>query len=421
MGLVALAAIALFGVVRLSWFERQAEQRLSAALGWPVELGGLAIAYYPTPHVEMEGVVLPAAAEPGAAPLLEVERLAVTLPWRTIAGLDARLTSVALEQPRLYLSRDSSGHGNWQGLLDQVAQLGGEGPSELSIGELQVTDGSVVYAGTGQGDWRLAGIQLAARDVRPGAPFETELRLGGESAGSTFHLSFAGRTMLDPDRGAYAADELVLGGWVGGGELPLAGVEWDATVESLHADLDAGRTMLRGLRARSMGVELTGEADLVTQEAGQEATFAFQTGPFSPRTVGVALGQPFPDTTDPAALTRAVLDAAGRWSSAGLTLSRLDGELDDSRFSGEGMLPAGDLPPRVKLVLDRIDLDRYLPPEAAAAEPGGGPQAAVESLSDLLVALDIDADVQVSEARAAGVRARDLTIRISPIAQGDAR
>jgi len=417
-GLLALVAVVLFGVVRLSWFERQAEQRLSAALGWPVELGGLAIAYYPTPRIEVERLVLPATAQPDAVPLLEVARVAVTVPWRTVAGMGGHLTRVELDEPRLHLALDAEGRGNWDALLEHIMTAAGEGPTAFSIGELQVTDGSVRYAGTGGDDWRLAGVRLTARDVRPGVPFKMELRLGGEGAGHTFHLSLAGRAMLDPDREVYAADELTLGGWVGGGELPLAGVEWDGTVEALHADLAAGRTALRGLQARSMGVELAGQVELATVNDVTELKFDLQTRPFSPRAVGVALDQPLPETTDPAALTRATLDVAGHLNAAGLTLSRLEGQLDDSRFSGDATLPAGDAPPRLRLVLDRLDLDRYLPPASAAEDSNGSLQAAVESLSESLQELDLQADIEVGEARAAGVLARGLTVRLEPIEPG---
>jgi len=50
-GLLLVAAAALYGVSRLSWFERQTSARLSAAPGWPVEVGELAIGYFPSPSL----------------------------------------------------------------------------------------------------------------------------------------------------------------------------------------------------------------------------------------------------------------------------------------------------------------------------------------------------------------------------------
>jgi len=416
-GLLALAAVVLFGLVRLSWFERQAEQRLSAALDWPVRLGDVAIAYYPLPSIEADGVVLPADAGAEAPPLLEIGHVSVAVPWRTVAGLGGHLTRLELRAPRLHLERGSDDAGNWEGLLDRVVALSGEGPSSFSIGELQVSDGSVDYLSAAGERSRLAGVQLAARDVRPGKPFDLELRGGGETAGGTFHLTVAGRAMLDPDRDVYAADELTLSGWVGGGDLPLAGVEWDGTVEALHADLTAGRTTLRGLRARTMGMELTGEAGLATGDGTRAATFTLETGPFSPRTVGIALGRPLPETSDPGALTRAVLRVAGNWGDGGLTVSGLEGKLDGSRFAGEAMFPVGDAPPRLRVTLDRLDVERYLQPASAGAESDGTVQAAVESLRGTLQDLDLEAEIEIDEVRAAGVVARQVSIRVAPMSQ----
>lgn len=420
-GLLAAAAIVLFGVVRLSWFERQAEQRVSAALGWPVRFDGLAIAYYPSPRVEVRDVVLPASPEEGAPPLVEIGQVSVTLPWRTVAGLGGHLTRVELRAPRVHLERRGDEAGNWEGLLERVASLGGEGPSAFSIGELEVTDGSIDYVGAAGDRSRLAGLQLTARDVRPGTPFDLALRCGGDGMGRTFHVSLAGRAMLDPDRSVYAADELTLDGWVGGGDLPLAGVEWSATVEALHADLGAERTTLRGLKAGTMGMEVTGEADWNMQESAPSVTFTLETGPFSPRAVGVALGRPLPDTEDPAALTRAILQTAGEWSTGGLSLSRLQGELDGSRFSGDARIPADESPPRLRLELDRLDLDRYLPPADPDAGQDGSLAGAAEALRDALQALDLDAEITVEEARGAGVLARDLLIRVVPLPPSGAR
>ena len=414
-GLLAAVAIVLFGVVRLSWFERQAEQRMSAALGWPVRVDGLSIAYYPSPRVEVRDVLLPPATRDDAPPLLELGQVSVTLPWRTVAGLGGHVTRVELRAPRLYLERRGDEAGNWEGLLEQVASLGGEGPSTLSIGELQVTEGRLDYVGAAGDRSRLAGIQLTAREVGLGTPFDLALRCGGDGLGRTFHLSLAGRALLDPDRAVYAADELTLDGWVGGGDLPLAGVEGSAAVESLHADLAAGRTTVRGLKASTMGMEVAGNVEWDMQETAQAVTFAIGTGPFSPRAVGVALGRPLPDTEDPAALTRAVLQTAGEWNTGGLALSRLEGELDDSRFSGDARIPAGESPPELHLSLDRLDLDRYLPPDAPAEQDSGSLAAVVEGLRDSLQALDLDAEVTIGEARASGVIARQLTIRLEPM------
>ena len=411
-GLLALAAVVLFGLVRLSWFERQAEQRLSSTLGWPTRIGDLSIAYYPLPRIEADRIVLPAADGVGATPLVEVEHLSLTLPWRTLAGRGEHLARLELRGPRLHLAEDAGGRRNWDGLAEKVARLGGEGPAAFSIGEVEVTEGGVDYASPVDGSWRIAGIQLSARDVIPGEPFDVELRLGGESGGQTFHLSLAGRAMLDPDRDVYAADELTLDGWVGGEDLPLAGIEWDGAIDAVHVDLGAGLATLRGAQARTLGVELAGEASLATGEQSSIPSFALRSGSFSPRAVASALGRPLPDTTDPAALAHARFDATGSWTEDALTISRVEGELDDSRFSGEATWPAGEAPPRFRLVLDRLDLDRYLPP---AAGPDNTPQAAIEGLRESLQELDLEAAVSIGEARAAGIVARQLTIRLEPV------
>lgn len=415
-GLLALAAAGLYGLVRLSWFERHAGERLSSALGWPVEIGGLQIAYFPLPRIEVEGLRVAMLPEPGGAPLAEAGAVSVTLPWRTVIGLGGHVARLELRAPRLHLARDAGGPGNWQALADHLAARGQGGPASFSIGELHIVDGAVDFTGGAPGKVSVAGLQLSAHDVRPGDPFSLELRLAGESAGRTFHAVFTGRVMLDPDREVYAADELVADGWLGGDGLPLAGVEWDATLGALHADLTAGSTTVRDLKARALGVALAAAGEWVSQGPSPPAlAFDLTTEPFSPRAVAARLDRTLPATADPEALSRLALSAKGTWSEPALVLETVSGEFDGSRFSGSATLPAGDAPPVLRLAVDTLDVDRYLPPAPAGAAEGGGLEAALGTLRDTLETLDLDAEITVGEARGAGVLARDLVLRLKPL------
>ncbi len=91
---------------------------------------------------------------------------------------------------------------------------------------------------------------------------------------------------------------------------------------------------------------------------------------------------------------------------------RLDATLDDSTLTGAVQWPFTAAAPRLRLAIDRLDLDRYLPPAAAPAP--ASPQQTLESLAGSLAELDLDLEVSIGEARVSGARMRNLRLVVEP-------
>ena len=187
-----------------------------------------------------------------------------------------------------------------------------------------------------------------------------------------------------------------------------------ATIEELATDLAAGTAAVRGLEFDGLGVHASLNADAAGLGGAPVARFTLVTAPFAPRTIGYSLNKPLPETADAAALGRAAIDIRGEWSGAGLRLDAVRGELDDSRFEGGFWRTADGSPPKVRLNVDRLDLDRYLPPDSPETRSQASPQAAVEALLHGLRQVTLDAEVTVGIAQAAGVTARDLKVTLVP-------
>ena len=88
-----------------------------------------------------------------------------------------------------------------------------------------------------------------------------------------------------------------------------------------------------------------------------------------------------------------------------LRLDPVSGRLDDTNFEAR-LVPAERF---VRATLDRIDLNRYLPP---AAKTGSKKKGTLEAAVAELAKLDIDAEIRVAEARVAGATLRDAVIRV---------
>jgi hypothetical protein len=116
-----------------------------------------------------------------------------------------------------------------------------------------------------------------------------------------------------------------------------------------------------------------------------------------------------------------VISLRGEGSAGRLQLDDIRGELDDSRFSGTLLLPAAGLPPVIRLDVDQVDLDRYLPPASAETKSQASPQAALQSLAAELQSRTVDAEITIGVARAAGVTARELKLTLVPDAPAAAK
>jgi AsmA protein len=412
---VGVLALGLYGIARLSWSERQVAAWLTDALGLPINVDALAVGYFPQPWLEVEGLSI---ADTNAEPvglIVEVDRLGLVVPWRTVFGRGLRVERLDLASPRVHLARDAAGRANWDELGERITALMAGESLAWSLGEFDVDGGSVGYRDEQAGTIvEATGVALTGGDIEPGRFFPMQARAALQSAGYIFHAAFDGQAMVDPDRDAYAAQVLKFDGWIGGGELGLGGVKLAATIEGLTADLAAGTAAVHGLEFDGLGVHASLNADADGLGSAPAARFTLGTAPFAPRTIGYSLNKPLPATADAAALGRAAIDIRGEWSEAGLRLDDVRGELDDSRFNGSVWLPADGSPPKVRLNVDRLDLDRYLPPESPETRSQASPQVAVEALLHGLEEMTVDAEVAVGVAQAAGVTARDLKVTLVP-------
>ena len=412
---LALLALGLYAIGRLSWSEERAAGWLTAGLGLPVEISELTLGYFPQPWVAVEQLSVAASAAQVADKLLEVERVRIVVPWRTALRRGGRIARVEVGSPRVHLRVDAAGRANWDELVERLSALGGDEPLTGSLGVLEVEAGSIGYRNQ-QDDSavEVTGLALSGRDLLPGEFFPLEFRAAIQSAGYVLHAAFEGEAMLDPDRDRYAGQDLTFSGWLGGGELGIGGVELAAILDSIHADLAADTLGVRGLEFDGLGVKAGAELDLAALDASPVAQFKLATEPFAPRTIGHTLKRPLPETSDPAALARAVISLRGEWSADGLRLDDIRGELDDSRFSGTLLLPATGAPPVIRLAVDQVDLDRYLPPAPVETTSQASPQAALQALAAELQSRTVDAEITIGVARAAGATARELKVTLVP-------
>lgn len=408
--------VALYGLARTSWAAQKLSVRLSSALGWPVHIDHLAIGAWFAPWVELDGITVASAADERGPPLMDIQQLRVAMPWRTLFGRETHLDELRLQAPVAQLRVDAGGQQNWSAFVERMLALKSSAPFTWSVSSLHLEAGGADYRDARSGSAvMVTGVILDIRDFRPNAFSPVEFRMAGDVEPHTFHAVLKGDASFDFDHNAYAARGLDCHGWIGGGALPLAGVELASTIGAARADLAEGTATADDVHFEGMGIraQMHGRAEALGQQP--VLSFALETDPFKPRQVGYALNATLPATADPKALGSAHLAVTGHWGPGGLELAPLAGEVDDSHFSGSLTLPANGGTPRLQLQVDKLDLDRYRAPTAPSKETPG---AVVAGLFAQLKAVDADAEVTIGDARAVGAIAHDLRVVIESTPAG---
>ncbi|MCC7257006.1 MAG: AsmA family protein [Gammaproteobacteria bacterium] len=314
-----------------------------------------------------------------------------TLALRGQASLDATFERLTLAKP-----------------VFNITAAGGAVPGKDATLKLVATTLEVVLAEATRFDFRGVEGEFALSGLEA-VPGDAQGRFTAAEAG----LESGASTELTLP--ALAAEVSLTGPDMPGGPIEAAlkftGVALD--VDKLHGSIEGLAADVTGLGARLM---LTGGGRLAAAGAALDGTLKLE--PVSPRSLLAVLGEPPPRTADPKVLTR--LAGTARWAlgADNLQLSDLALQLDDTKLGGTLGISNFDKPAtRFDLVLDAIDLDRYLEPEteagaAAPEEQGAGTLSAedipVETLRDLRLA----GRLRAGRLRYAGIDLSDVDAKL---------
>jgi AsmA protein len=154
--------------------------------------------------------------------------------------------------------------------------------------------------------------------------------------------------------------------------------------------------------------------------ATQQFDFGLQVSSFSPRKVFSAIGKPFPvATSDPEALTKVALKATLKGSPDRVSLSQGALDLDESKLNFS--LNAKDFSkPDITfdLNLDKINVDRYLPPSSpkgAAKEEKGKAAPAASKKTDYapLRKIVVNGTARIGMLTAMGAKVEDVNVKVN--------
>jgi AsmA protein len=372
-------------------YKSDLEKYVLEATGRPLRLeGDIRLSLFPWAGVSFSGLRLgnpPAFAEKD---FLTVKSFDVRVKLWPLLSKQVEMDRLVVGEPRLWLVTNRDGGVNW----DFGARPAPTGPpaaaeaspeaglpiASLLVGEVAVQNAQVVMIDHAKGARQeISGLNVALRDVS----FDRPVRLTLSAAVNQKPLSAEGR--FGP-----------IGKNLGQGGVPL----------ELTADV-FGQLQLK---VKGMLEDLP---------VAPRARIEVEVSEFSPRRLFAEIGQPLPPTADAKVLERASFKAGVTADAKAAAISDAVLVLDDSKLNLTATIskfakPAVDF----DLRLDRIDLDRYLPPKStsgAGSPPAGAPAEPPGTKTDSapLRRLALNGNARIGQLTVAHARVEDVALKIT--------
>ncbi len=181
-----------------------------------------------------------------------------------------------------------------------------------------------------------------------------------------------------------------------------SGFAYDAVTDELKLD---------GLDAEGLGLLATGNLAVSELAESPRWTGALQIQRFDPRELLRRFGRPPPVTADAGALASAVIDTRLDVTAERGIFNDLRLRLDDSTITGEVTVREfGNPEYDFSVTIDRVDVDRYLPPRASARNDARAPaDRSIALPTETLHDLALNGRVVVRDLTLAGLRFSDAS------------
>ena len=309
--------------------------------------GDIDVSIFPWLAIEIGQTRLGNGAGFGDEPFASFEKARVSIRLMPmLLRRDIKVTTADLDALQLNLAVNASGRSNWQDFIDAKDAL--------------------VVVGADQedaADSSSAALDISGFDIR-----DSSISYVDAQAGSSILLSainVATGSISTADDGAIHLDGFSFDALLEGvAEVPTTvGLQ----TASLEVNTAAETIALDKVELALLGLDISAVVEPFSYAGDITPVAAIQVDAFSLRSLMQRLDIEAPETTDPTALGKVIIDATARVSPTAIGLTDLTLVLDETTFTGDLSIPQGNNDIfSLDLQADSIDLDRYMarPPRA---------------------------------------------------------
>lgn len=337
-----------------------------------------------------------------------------------------------LDSLRLNMAVARDGRNNWQDLVDrgeaapEPTETTDAGSATLDIASIDIRNASITYSDAQAGEsYSLTNVNMISGRVAPGDPVPLSGGLSFElqPAGVSGNVELETVATFDADAGTISLDDLSLDGLIEGvAQVPTT---LQFATDSLVADTEQEVLTLGDVEMSVLGIGLSAQVEPFSYAGSPEPVAVIQVEAFSPRSLMQRLNIEAPDTADPNALGKLIVDARAKVGNTAIALTDVEMVLDDTTLTGSLSLPRSESGVyRFDFVADTIDLSRYMAPVAEAG-PEDAEAVPVEIPVDLIRSINARGSLQVARANMGALLFEDVDLgldntggklRIHPIA-----
>jgi len=427
VAIFALGAVFLLLFFDANDFREEIASAVTKETGRALEIDGdVSIALFPWLAIEVGHTTLGNAPGFGDKPFAEFDRAKLSI--RLLPMLLRREIAVGtaeLETLKLNLQSDTKGRTNWDDLTaDKGAtdgETGGAAGQRFEVSGVDVTNTTITYDDRESGDtyvlsemnMQLGALSASGQPVPAKGRFRFDVQpdaISGDAEIDT-ELSF------DLSNGVVVFDGLAVEGTVEG--IASSPTPMRFATDRIEVQTVNELVTMQPLDVRLLGIDIKADVEPFSYQAEVRPKAAIQMDAFSPRSLMHLLDVEAPETADPGALSRVIVDADAALKKNSIELSNVVIKLDDTTFKGALSVPRGSSSSYgFDLSADRINLDRYMAPVDASTQGSGGSGGAGESVpteipADLIRSLQGRGKLLVATAQLSGMEFENVVLGVN--------
>jgi len=424
---VIMLAVALPFILNPNSFKDEIAKLVKERTGRELVIqGDIKLSIFPWLGMQIGPAELANAKGFSSTPFASINETDVHVRFWPLLHHEIEVGEVKLDGVNLDLEKDADGHDNWQDINEHLAHAPAQAESgagrniDLSVAGVSITDSQVRWTDAAKhqqytiSDFTLKlGAFASAKPLSVDSAFD----FTGTNPAVQGHLDFSGTATADLEHRIYTADAAKLELQAQGDAVPGSALKATLRWQHLAYNQPQASLAVNGLDAGAYGMNFQLEAQ--GKDIGKDASFSgsVKLARFSPRDALKALGHAdLTQARDGNAFSTAFGSFGFSAGTSSVAFSNVDFTLDDSHMTGSAAIK--DFKTRAlgfDLTLDKLDADRYLPPQQAGTPDKPREQLDLDKVGvpvRTLRDLELDGHLKVGSFTLLNAKAGDLDVSI---------
>ncbi len=404
----AVAAVAVYLFFDPNDFREEISSSVKNQTGRDLSIeGDISLQLFPWLAVEVGKASLGNAPGFGNEPMASFEKASFSV--RLVPAIlrqEIVVGAADIEALRLNLMVDGRGRSNWSDLvedesIDATDEPAAAASGSIDINAIRIIDAMIRYTDAEAGEsMTLDGVNLRLGRVQSdgsAVPLSAELQFDIQPNGLSGNLALETKVSFAVASGVLRLDELSVEGAIEG--LASIPTKLSVSTDGIEVLTNDSRVSMQTLDLAVLDMHIVADVQPFSYENNitPKATIAIDA--FSPRTLMQLFDVAPPETADPSALSRVIVNATAEMTVTAIELTAMTVKLDDTTFKGALSVPSSATGAyQFELTGDSIDLARYMEPTDGNASVAETDTVPVEIPVDIIKPLNARGKLQLTKA-----------------------